>query len=135
MCYHAHIHGHEKDVICVWKAETENLKALSHQTEMPQRLYSSLTTCQRAVRSPQNTPKISHLSVIACTQRPHSVPTRRSRSVFIESMTLLRRASSCCCVFTARSRRAYNVLTARTQHAQNKRRRMAFLAIAQRAHS
>jgi len=94
------------------------VKPLSHQTAMPQRLYSVLKPCQCAVGSSRNTPKMSNLSVIACTQRPHSVPTastRRSQSVFTASMTFSRRASSCCSVFTARTRRAYSVLTARTQ--------------------
>jgi len=60
-------------------------------------------------------PLIWKLPVIACTQRPHSVPTtsmRCSHSVFIAPMTLLRLARSCCGVFTARSRRTYSVLTA-----------------------
>jgi len=94
------------------------VKPLSHQTALPQRLYSVLKACQRAVGSPRNTPKISKFSVIACTQRPHSVPTastRRSHSVFTASMTFSQRASSGCSVFTARTRRAYSVLTARTQ--------------------
>ena len=96
------------------------LKSLPHQTAMPQSLYSVPKPCQRAVESPRNTPKMSNLPVIACTQRPHSVPTastRRSHSVFISSMTLLRRASSCCSryahgVHTTFSRRAHSVLTA-----------------------
>ena len=93
-------------------------KPLSHQTALPQRLYSVLKPCQRAVRSPRNTRRISNLSVIACTQRPHSVPTastRRSHSVFTASVTFSQRASSCCSVFTARTRRAHSVFTARTQ--------------------
>jgi len=93
-------------------------KPLSHQTAMPQRLHSVLKSCQRAVGSPRNTPKISNLSVIGCTQRPHSVPTastRRSHSVFTASMTFSQRASSCCSVFTARTWCAHSVLTALTQ--------------------
>ena len=91
------------------------LKPLSHQTAMPQRLYSVLKPCQRAVGSPRNTPKILNLSVIACTQRPHSVYTaytRRSHSVFTASMTFSQRASSCCSVFTASRRRAHGAHTA-----------------------
>jgi len=83
-----------------------NVEPLSHQTAMPQRLYSVLKPCQRAVGSPLKHLKISNLSVIACTQRPHSVPTastRRSHSVFAESMTFSQRASSCCSVYTART--------------------------------
>ena len=34
------------------------VKPLSHQTALPQRLYSVLKPCQRAVGSPRNTPKI-----------------------------------------------------------------------------
>jgi len=37
-------------------------KPLSHQTAMPQRLYSVLKPCQRAVGSPRNTPKISNFT-------------------------------------------------------------------------
>jgi len=94
------------------------VKPLSHQTVMPRCLYSVLKSCQRAVGSPRNTPKISNLSVIACTQRPHSVPTastRRSHSVFTASMTFSQSASSCCSVSTARTRRTHSVLTAHTQ--------------------
>jgi len=95
-----------------------HIKPLSHQTALPQRLYSVLKPCQLAVGSPRNTRRISNLSVIACTQRPHSVPTastRRSHSVFTAFMTFSQRASSCCSVFTARTRRAHRVLTACTQ--------------------
>jgi len=93
----------------------QSLKPLSHQTAMPQRLYSVLNTCQHAVGSPRNTPKILNLPLTACTQRIYSVPsasTRRSHGVFIASMTLLRRAISCCSVFSARSRHAHSAHTA-----------------------
>ena len=96
-----------------------HLKPLSHQTALPQRLYSVLRPCQRAVGSPRDRRgihvKISNLSVIACTQRPHSVPTastRRSHSVFTASMTFSQRASSCCSVFTARTQRSHGAHTA-----------------------
>jgi len=95
-----------------------NVKPLSHQTAMPQRLYSVLKPRQRAVESPRNTPKISNLSVIACTQRHHSVPTaptRRSHSVhdvFTACKQLLQRAHSAHTTHTAFSRRAHTVLTA-----------------------
>jgi len=77
-------------------------------------LLSPCHICQRAVGPPRNTHKISNLPVIVCTQRPISVPiasAQRSHSVFIASLTLLRRASSCCSVFTAR----HGALTAHTQ--------------------
>jgi len=99
-----------------------SLKPLSHQTAMRQRLYSVLKPCQRAVGSPLNTPKISNLPVIACTQRPHSVPTAstlRSHSVFTASLTFSQRASSCCSVFTARTRRAYGAHTAFSRRAHS----------------
>jgi len=86
------------------------LKPLSHQTTMPQRLYSVLKRIRRGIRL-----KISNLSVIACTQRPHSVQTastRRSHSVFTASMTFSQCASSCCSVFTSRIRRAHGAHTA-----------------------
>jgi len=38
------------------------VKPLSHQTALPQRLYSVLKPYQRAVGSPRNAPKISKLS-------------------------------------------------------------------------
>jgi len=66
--------------------------------------------------------KISNLPVI---QRPHSVPTAslqrpysvhtNSYSVLIASMTLLRRASSCCTVFTASTQRSHSVHTSFSQ--------------------
>ena len=97
------------------RIKTSHLKPLSHQTALPQRLYSVLKPCQRAVGSPRKTPKISNLPVIACTQRPHSVPTaptQRSHSVFTASMTFSQRASSSRSVFTARKRRAHGAHTA-----------------------
>ena len=76
---------------------------LSHQTAMPQHLYSVLKTCQRAVGSPQNMPKISNLPVKACTQRPQSTPTASTR--LMQSLYFFSRPSStfkacwrwCCC--------------------------------------
>jgi len=107
-------------------------KPLSYQTAMPQRLYSVLKPCQHVVGSPRDTPKISNLPVIACTQRPHSVPTastRRSHSVFTASMTFSQLASSCCSVFTARTRRAHGAHTARSRRAHS-----ALTARTQRPH-
>ena len=98
-------------------AKYDALKPLSHQTAVPQRLYSVLKTCQRAVGRREIRIEASNLPVIACTQRLHRVTiasTRRSQSVFIASMTLLQRASSRCRVFTARLRRAHCALTACT---------------------
>ena len=66
-----------------------------HLTAMPQRLYIVQKTCQRAVESPRNTPKISNLPVMACTQRPYSIYGAQA-------------------VAAACSRRAHSVLTART---------------------
>jgi len=103
-------------IVCVYHLNT--LKPLSHQTAMPQRLYSVLKPSQRAVGSPRNTPKISNLSVIACTQRHHSVHTTFPQrlysvhDVFTARKQLLQRVHS---AYTARSRRAHSVLTARTQ--------------------
>jgi len=54
-------------------------KPLPHQTAMPQRLYTVLKTCQRAVDSPRNTPKIikfANYSVYTTSsQRPYYAPT------------------------------------------------------------
>ena len=95
------------------------LKPLSHQTAMPQRLYSVLKPCQRAVGSPRNTPKnikfVSYSVYTTSSQRPPTASTQRSHNVFTASMTFLQRASSCCSVFTARTRRAHGAHTARTQ--------------------
>jgi len=95
-----------------------HLKPLSHQTAMPQRLYSFHEPCQRAVGSPRNTPKMSHLSVIACTQRPHSVPTastQRSHTGPTASLQRPWRFHSAQAVAAACSQRVHGVLKARTQ--------------------
>jgi len=55
--------------VCLWSW----LNPLSHQTAMPQQLYSVLKNYQRAVGSPRNTPNIFILPVLVCTQGPHSV--------------------------------------------------------------
>jgi len=64
-----------------------NLKPLSNQTAIPQRLYGVLT-CQRAVGSPRNTSKYikfdSYSVYTTSSQRPYSVHTtfpRRFHSV------------------------------------------------------
>ena len=115
--------------MCLNRLNSENscrlfhlVKPLSHQTALPQRLYSVLKPCQRALGSPRNTPKnikfVSYSVYTTSSQRPYSVrtaSTRRSHSVFRASMTFSQRASSCCSVFTACTRRARSVLTARTQ--------------------
>jgi len=101
----------------------ENLKPLSHQTAMPQRLYSVLKPCRRTVESPRNTPKnikfVSYSVYTTSSQRPYSVHTtfpQRLNSVhdvFTARKQLLQRVHS---AHTGRSRRAHSVLTARTQH-------------------
>jgi len=86
-------------------------KPLSHQTAMPQCLYSVLKTCQRAVGRRKLRLKISNLPEIAFTQRPRSVPTastQRLHSVFKASMRLLYAQE----VAAACSRRAAGKLTA-----------------------
>ena len=97
------------------------LKPLSHQTAMPQRVYSVLKTCQRAVGSPRNTPKILNLPVIICTtfsQRPYSVHTtfpQRLYSVHDASTArkqLLQRVNGAHTVHPQRSHGAHIDLTA-----------------------
>ena len=98
------------------------LKPLSHQTALPQRLYSVLKPCQRAVGSPRNTPKnikfVSYSVYTTSSQRPYSVHTTFPQrlysvhDVFTARKQLLQRVHS---AHTARSRRAHSVLTARTQ--------------------
>ena len=64
----------------------------------------------------RNVPNISNLPVTACTDRPYSFHTATFPSICTASMTSFMRARRCCSVFTAfsaRSRRAYSVLTAR----------------------
>jgi len=89
-------------------SDLQYLKPLSHQTALPQRLYSVLKPCQRAVGSPRNTPKnikfVSYSVYTTSLQRPYSVHT-----------TFPQRLYSVYGVFTARIRRAHSVLTARTQ--------------------
>ena len=91
------------------------LKPLSHQTAMPRRLYSVLKPCQRAVGSPRNTPKISNVSVIACTQRPCSVPTASLQRPHDVPTASLHRPWRFHSAHTTRSRRAHGVFTAHTQ--------------------
>jgi len=55
------------------------IKPMSHQTVIPQRLYSVLKPCQHAVGSPRNTPKnikfVSYSVYTTSSQRHHNVPT------------------------------------------------------------
>ena len=71
------------------------VKPLSHQTAMPQRVYSVLKTCQRAVGPPRNTPKnikIASYSVYTTSsQRPYSVHT-----TFPQRLYSVRDASTAC---------------------------------------
>jgi len=59
---------------------------LSHQTAMPQRLYSVLKTCQRAVGSPGTTPeniKFAGCSVYTTSsQHPYNVHTTYSQRLY-----------------------------------------------------
>jgi len=79
---------------------------------MPQRLYSVLKPVS-ALLGRKNTPQISHLPVIACTQRPHSVPTGSTRRLFSVNdastprKKFLQRVHG---ALTAHSQRAYSVL-------------------------
>jgi len=97
-------------------------KPLSHQTALPQRLYSVLKPCQRAVGSPRNTPKnikfVGYSVYTMSSQRPYSVHTTFPQrlysvhDVFTARKQLLQRVHS---APSARTRRAHSVLTARTQ--------------------
>ena len=86
---------------------TPLLKPLSHQTAMPQRLYSELKPCQRAVGSPRNTPKnikfVSYSVYTTSSQRPYSVHT-----------TFPQRLYSVHDVFTARKQLLQRVHSAHT---------------------
>jgi len=100
------------------------LKPLSHQKEVPYRLYSVLKPVSALWGHRETRLKISNLPVIVCTgtQSPHSVPTastQRSHSVFIASMKLLRRASSCCSVFMGCTRRSHSAHIAFSRHAHS----------------
>ena len=98
------------------------LTPLSHQTAMPQRLYSVQKPCQRAVGSPRNTPKnikfVSYSVYTTSSQRPYSVHATFPRrlysvhDVFTARKQFLQRVNS---AHTACSQRAHIVLTARTQ--------------------
>jgi len=103
-----HIHGQDGDI-----------KPLSHQTALPQRLYSVLKPCQRAVGSQRNTPKnikfVSYSVYTTSSQRPYSVHTTFPQrlysvhDVFTARKQWLQRVHS---AHTASSRRAHSVLTA-----------------------
>jgi len=89
---------------------------------MPQRLYSVLKTCQRAVESPRNTPKnikFASLSVYTTSsQRPYSIHTtfpQRPYSVYDASTArkqLLQRVHGAHTARPQRSQSAHSVLTA-----------------------
>jgi len=95
------------------------IKPLSHQTALPQRLYSVLKPCQRAVGSPRNTRKnikfVSYSVYTTSSQRPHDVPTAslqrplRFHSAQAVAAACSQRAYG---AHTAFSRRAHSVLTA-----------------------
>ena len=90
---------------CDW-----NVKPLSHQTAMPQGLYSVLKTCQRTVGSPQNISKnikfTSYSVNTTSSQHPYSV-----HMTFPQHLYSVHDASngtrSCCSVFTAHSQRSH----------------------------
>jgi len=96
-----------------------DIKPLSHQTALPQRLYSVLKPCQRAKGTPRNTPKIikfvSYSVYTTSSQRPHDVPTAslqrpwRFHSAQAIAEACLQRAHG---AHTAFSRRAHSVFTA-----------------------
>ena len=104
-----------------FKQQILNLKPLSHQTAMPQRLYSVLKTCQHAVGSPRNTPKIikfaSYSVYTTSSQRPYSVHTtfpQHLYSVHDTSMVckqMLQRVHSMHMVRPQRSHGPHSVLT------------------------
>ena len=86
------------------------VKPHSHKTAMPQRLYSVLKPCQRAVGSPQNTPK--NIKFVS-----YSVYTASSQRSYIVYMTFPQRLYSVHDVFTARKQllqRVHGTHTVRT---------------------
>jgi len=99
---------------------------LSHQTALPQRLYSVLKPCQLAVGSPRNTPKniifASYSVYTTSSQRPNSVhmtfPQRlySVHNVFPARKQLLQRVH---CAHTARSRRAHGAHTTFSRRAHS----------------
>jgi len=99
-----------------WAGE---LKPLSHQTAMPQRLVSVLKPCQRAMVSPRNTPKnikfVSYSVYTTSSQRPYSVHTTfpqrlySAHDVITAHKQLLQRVHG---AHTARSGRAHGAHTA-----------------------
>jgi len=96
-----------------------SLTPLSHQTAMPQRLYSVLNTCQCDVGSPRNTPKTikfaSYSVYTTFSQRPCSVHMAFPQRLYCVHGASTKGASSCCSVFTARPHRAHGALMASTQ--------------------
>jgi len=109
----------------VHNIDSRSVKPLSHQTALPQCLYSVLKPCQRAVRSPRNTRKnikcVGYSVYTTSSQRSYSVHTTFPQR-FSAFMTFSQRVRSCCSVFqrahdahTARRQRTHSVITARTQ--------------------
>jgi len=112
----------------IWKPQCSNkgalnaVKPLSHQTVIPQRLYSVLKTCHRAVWSPRNTPKhikfASYSVYTTSSQRPYSVHTTFPlRRYGVHDASTARKQLLQCVhgALTARTQRAESVLTAHTQ--------------------
>jgi len=78
-------------------------------------MFSVLKTCQHAVGSQRNTPKILNWPVKACTQRPHSVHTtfpQRLYGVHDASTAHKMLPQRVHGARTVRTQRAYNVFTA-----------------------
>ena len=102
------------------------VKPLSRQTALPQRLYSVLKPCQRAVGSPRNTTKnikfASYSVYTTSSQRPYSVHTTFPQrlysvhNVFTACKQLLQRIHG---AHTARSRRAHGTHTTFSRRAHS----------------
>jgi len=100
------------------KDKMKAVKPLSHQTAMPQRLYSVLNPCQHAMDSPRNTPKII---TFAC----NSVYTTSSQRPYSVHTTFPQRLYNVHDVFTARKQllqRVHGAHTARTAFSRRTQR-------------
>ena len=106
-----------------WYCNISEVKPLSHQTALPQRLHNVLKQCQRAVGSPRNTRKnikfVCYSVYTTSSQRPYSVHTTFPQrlysvhDVFTARKQLLQRVHSAHTVRTQRSHGAHTASSRR----------------------
>ena len=90
-------------------------KGQTRQTAMPQRLYSVLKTCQRAVGSSRYTPKTSNVPVLTASYSVHTRFPQRLYSVHHASTACEKLLPPVHGAKMVRSQRAHSAHTARIQ--------------------